>query len=65
MFTSPNLAKNITETATSFKSYLKGNVDKSFFITTVTEDKVEKELVKLNPHKSSGFDELHSAFNKH
>ena len=54
----PNLAKTIPESAKPFKKYLGRNVSESFSITPVTEDEVERELIKLNPNQSSGFDDL-------
>ena len=51
--------KNIQESVNSFSSYLGSNVTESFFITPVTEAEIERELVKLNPNKSCGFDDIH------
>ena len=43
-------------TTTSFKSFLNRTHHESFFIDPLTEDEVEKELLKLNPKKSTGYD---------
>ena len=42
-----------------FEEYLDKSVSESFFITTVTEDEIERELTKINPNKSYRFDNLH------
>ena len=39
-------------------------VHKSFKITWVTENVVHKELLNLNPHKSTGIDDIQSNFLK-
>ena len=54
----PNLAKKIPNTTTSFKTYLNKINENIFFISPVTEEEVERELSKLNPNKSAGFEDL-------
>ena len=55
----PNLAKQIPVSTKPFKEYLDKSVSESFFITPVTEDEIEREITKINPNKSYGFDNLH------
>ena len=49
-----------------FKSYYSdiNIVPKSFKITRVTENFIHKELLNLNPHKSTGIDDIQSKFLK-
>ena len=53
----PNLASKIPTVNTSFKAFMsKSRHHESFFIDPVTEEEMEKELLGLNPAKSSGYD---------
>ena len=52
------MQKKIPNTTTSFKTYPNKTNENSFFISPVTEEEVERELSKLNPNKSAGFDDL-------
>ena len=54
----PNLAKNIEQPDINFKSFMSRNHEESFFLLPVTEDEVERELLKIDPSKSTGFDDL-------
>ena len=53
----PKLASKIPLTSTSYKSFLRWNIQcESLFIDPLTEEEIEKELLKLNPKKSVGYD---------
>ena len=54
----PNLAKIIEQPGITFKSFMSRNHEESFFLLPVTEEEVEKELLKIDPSKSTGFDDL-------
>ena len=52
------ICNNIKNNSISFASYLKNKINETFFMSPVTEDEVYKELIKLNPKKSSGSDNI-------
>lgn len=54
----PTLAEKIAPSSIRFETFLERNHYESFFIKPVTEDEVEKELLKIDPTKSTGIDDL-------
>ena len=56
-----NLAKQIPVSTKPFKEYLDKSLSESFRFITVrpVTDEIEREITKINPNKSYGFDNLH------
>ena len=55
----PKLAGKVPSSSLTFKSFLDNqNHYESFFVDPATEDEVERELLKIDPTKSTGIDEL-------
>jgi len=55
----PKLAEKVPSSSLTFKSFLDNqNHYESFFVDPVTEDEVVRELLKIDPTKSTGIDEL-------
>ena len=55
----PKLAEKILTSSLTFKSFLGDQSNcESFFINPVTEGEVEQELLKIDPTKSTGIDDL-------
>ena len=54
----PTLSRQIKKTPKKFTEYLSNKCQNSIFLEPITQSEVEKELMKLNPNKSSGLDDL-------
>ena len=55
----PKLAEKVPSSSLMFKSFMDNqNHYESFFVEPVTEDEVERELLKIDPTNSTGIDEL-------
>ena len=50
----PTLSRQIKKTPKKFTEYLSNKCQNSIFLEPITQSEVEKELMKLNPNKSSG-----------
>ena len=54
----PTLSRQIKKTPKKFTEYLSNKCQNSIFLEPITQSEVERELMKLNPNKSSGLDDL-------
>ena len=52
----PTLSRQIKKTPKKFTEYLSNQCQNSIFLESITQSEVEKELMKLNPNKSSGLE---------